>query len=471
MTASQNLDSQRADRVAWPARIAFGVGDFSLNLVWQGTALFLMFVYTDVLGIAPTIAGAIYLAAMVLDAVTDPIVAVFVERTRTRFGRYRPWLLAGCIPLAISYPLAFSAPPGGVVDPVWWALFTHLFLRMAYTVVGVPFSALQARLTGDANERARLAGFRMLGAACGGLGVVFVTPLLVDYFGPEREAEAYFVAASLAGLFTGLGLAYCALVMREPAETGQGAVPSLISDLRSIPSMFLGNVPLMQVFAIITVASICLGMFSKNVLYYFKYVAGREDLAIFALVMPAALLLVAVPGWVRLATATSKSFALQVGCLLAMIGYVAFWIVPADQFALLFAAIACIGLGSSALAVLFWSMLPDTVEYGEWKTGVRAEAKVFGFATFAQKAAVGINALLLGLLLNFSGFSANREQAPDTLFAMEVIMVGIPFLGALTIALIARSYRLDKQLHDDIRRKLAGEVDAGHSASLARNAT
>ncbi len=138
-----------------------------------------------------------------------------------------------------------------------------------------------------------------------------------------------------------------------------------------------------------------------------------------------------------------------------MVGYVVFWIVQADQTAFLFAAIACIGLGSSALAVLFWSMLPDTVEYGEWKTGNRAEAKVFGFATFAQKAAVGINALLLGLLLDLSGFRANRDQAPDTLFAMEAIMVGIPFLGAMTIALIARSYRLDKRLHDNIRRELA----------------
>ena len=455
MIAPENLDSQHHDQVAWPARIAFGVGDFSLNLVWQGTALFLMFVYTDVLGIAPAVAGAIYLAAMVWDAATDPVIAVFVERTRTRFGRYRPWLLAGCVPLAISYPVAFSAPPAVFVDPAWWALCTHLFLRTAYTVVGVPFSALQARLTGDADERARLAGFRMFGAALGGLGVVFATPLLVGSFGPEREAEAYFIAASLAGLLTGLGLAYCAVVMREPAEKQERPAPALISDLRSIPATFLGNVPLMQVFAIITIASICLGMFSKNVLYYFKYVAGREDLVVFALVMPAALLLVAVPGWVRLATATSKSIALQVGCLLAMVGYAAFWVVPAGQIALLFVAIACIGLGSSALAVLFWSMLPDTVEFGEWNTGVRSEAKVFGFATFAQKAAVGINALLLGVLLDLSGFVANQEQAPDTLFAMEAIMVGIPFLGALTITLIARSYRLDKQLHDNIRRRLA----------------
>jgi GPH family glycoside/pentoside/hexuronide:cation symporter len=455
MSISQSIDSRNVEQVPLPARIAFGVGDFSLNLVWQGTALFLMYVYTDVFGIPPTVAGAIYLAAMVFDAVTDPIIAVFVERTRTRFGRYRPWLLTGCVPLAVSYPLAFSAPPSFEIDVVWWAFGTHLFLRLAYTIVGVPFSALQARLTGDADERARLAGFRMLGAASGGLIVVFATPLVVGSFGLERQTEAYFTAASLAGIFTGLGLAYCAVVMREPAGQDDAPAPSLINDLRSIPSMFFGNLPLMQVFAIITVASICLGMFSKNVLYYFKYVAGREELAIYALVMPAALLLLAVPGWVKLATATSKSFALQIGCVLAMIGYALFWIVPASQTAFLFAAIACIGLGSSALAVLFWSMLPDTVEYGEWKTGVRTEAKVFGFATFAQKAAVGINALLLGMLLEVSGFAANQMQAPATLVAMEAIMVGIPFIGALTIALIARAYKLDKKVHDEIRQQLA----------------
>ncbi|MEL7452335.1 MAG: MFS transporter [Pseudomonadota bacterium] len=152
-------------------RVGFGVGDFGFLLVWQGTALFLMYFYTDVLGIAPTVAGLIYLAAMVWDAVTDPVIASLADRTRTRLGKYRPWLLFGAAPFALAYPLAFSAPPDWLpVSVVVWALITHVALRTAYTIVSMPFNSLQARLTSDAQERAVLAGFRMVGAASGGSG-------------------------------------------------------------------------------------------------------------------------------------------------------------------------------------------------------------------------------------------------------------------------------------------------------------
>ena len=109
--SQQTPPRQAASRVPFAARFGFGVGDLSFNLVWQGTALFLMYFYTDVLGIAPTTAGFIYLVAMVWDAVTDPVIATLADRTRTRMGRYRPWILFGAAPFAISYPLAFSAPP------------------------------------------------------------------------------------------------------------------------------------------------------------------------------------------------------------------------------------------------------------------------------------------------------------------------------------------------------------------------
>lgn len=442
---------QAASQVPFAARFGFGVGDLSFNLVWQGTALFLMYFYTDVLGIAPTTAGLIYLVAMVWDAVTDPLIATLADRTRTRMGRYRPWILFGAAPFAISYPMAFSAPP-----EVWpfglaaWALVTHVALRTAYTISNMPYGALSARLTDDAQERAVLAGFRMTGAASGGLAVVFLTPVLVASFGAEREAEAYFTAACIAGAVAFCALLYCFATMREPVSDTTPATTAMWEDLKAIGPTFLRNPPLIRVFAIIVIASICLGMFGKNMLYHFKYELQTPELTVFGLVLPAAILILAVPVWVWLAGRTSKRTALSIGVSIALVGYVGFFLNPTDSVAITLIMVALTGIGGSALAVMFWAMLPDTVEYGEAMTGVRAEARTFGFASFAQKAAVGVNALLLGWLLAWAGFEANAVQSERTLIAMKAIMALVPAAGAVAILFILRGYTLDRARHAEI---------------------
>lgn len=438
------------------ARIGFGVGDLSFNLVWQGTSLFLLYFYTDILGIAPAIAGTIYLAAMIWDAVTDPLIATLADRTYTPMGKYRPWLLYGAVPFALSYPLAFSAPPSflpfGIVA---WALITHIILRTTFTTVSMPFNSLQARLTNDAQERTVLAGFRMVGAATGALAVAFLTPLLVRSYSDNREMEAYFVAACIIGIIALAALLYCFFSMREPSDAPAVDTPGLLSDLKSIGPLFIKNPPLIRMFAIIIIASVCLGMFSGCLLYYFKYHRGQPDQVVYGLGLLTLMLILAVPFWVWLSGKTSKRTSMAAGLCVAFAGYVTFFINPADDLFIALFAIGLTGLGSSALAVMFWAMLPDTIEYGEATTGIRAEAKTFGFATFAQKAAVGINAVLLGVLLEISGFEPNATQTETTLIGMKAIMALIPALGAIAILLILRGYKLNHQLHAEMVAKIA----------------
>ncbi|MDJ0922891.1 MAG: glycoside-pentoside-hexuronide (GPH):cation symporter [Henriciella sp.] len=443
---------QTPTKVPFLSRLGFGIGDVAFVLIWQGTALFLMYFYTDVMGISPGVAGAIYLIAMIWDAVTDPVIATFAERTGvTRWGKYRPWILFGALPLAISYPLAFSTPGDLPINPVIWALVTHLLLRTTYTLVSMPFNALQARLTDDAQERAVLAGFRMTGAASGALVVVFMTPVLTSLYGESREAEAYFVAACFGGAITLVSLIFCFVFMREPIreEAPAERVPFL-KDLGQMGPLFLRNPPLIRVFSVIILGSICIGMFGKNVLYHFKYDLARPDLVVWALTLPAILLIVTVPFWVWLAGKRSKRDALAIGLVIGLIGYLVFYFNPTANIPLIMGSICIIGIGTAALPVMYWSMLPDTIEYGEAMTGVRAEAKTFGFAAFAQKSAIGINALLLGLLLSLVEFEANVEQSEATLAGMKAIMALIPALGCVAILLIIRGYTLDRARHAEL---------------------
>lgn len=460
---NRNIDDiGRSNSITMLTRTGFSFGDFSFNLIWQGTALFLMYYYTDVVGIAPAVAGTIYLIAMIWDAITDPIIAALADRTRTKWGRYRPWLLFGALPFAVSYPLAFSSFEALPVSPVIWALFTHILLRTTYTIVGTPFNSLQARLTDDAQERSVIAGFRMVGAALGSIAVIILTPVLVSKFGDAREAEAYFMAACLSAGFAFIGIMFCFFTMREPKEpTVKENLPSLWDDIKSIGPIFIKNPPLIRVFGVIVIGSICLSMFSKNILYYFKYDVGRPELIMWALFLPVLLFMLMVPIWVWVAGRKSKKTALTIGMTIALFGYLAFFFNPSHSTEMIMATILLISLGTSSLPVMFWSMLPDTVEYGEAISGIRAEAKTFGFGTFAQKSAIGINALILGFLLSSIGFEANEALSESTLLAMKAVMALVPALGTVLIIGILYGYDLDQKRHAELKTIIRNRKEAG----------
>jgi glycoside/pentoside/hexuronide:cation symporter, GPH family len=437
-------------------RLAFTLGDFAFNLVFTGTSLFLMYVYTDVFGVSPAVAGAIYALALLWDAVTDPVMGVIADRTRTRWGRYRPWVAIGAVPFAASYVLAYWNPGFTGLALVAWIAFTHCFLRTCYTVAGIPFSSLQARLTSDANERATLAGFRMMGAASGGLCVAFITPLLVASSGFDREAHGYVLAAALTAVIAIVILTYVVIVLKEPEqEEPEEAPQQLLGDLGDFFRQFAVNGPLVRVFIVITAIGVAVYMFSKNILYYFKYVLEAPESATLALVTPALMMLLMVPVWVLIAQRISKRRTWMIGASLAAIGFLAFYLNPVRDVGVVMAIIVVIALGTSSFGVLFWSMLPDTVEWGEAHQGVRHEAKVFGFAAFAQKAALGINALLLGLLLEGVGYVANQEQSETTIAGITTIMSLIPLLGLAVSVAALWNYPIDAQCHQALRDKIA----------------
>lgn len=439
------------------AKLGFGLGDYGFNLVWSGTGLFLMYVYTDVFGISPVVAGAVYALALVWDAVTDPVMGVIADRTRTKWGRYRPWIALGALPLAVSYALAYWNPGFTDVALIVWVAFTHCFLRTAYTVAGIPFSSLQARLTDDSNERATLAGYRMIGAASGGLTVALATPIIVRTFGQGNEAHGYVLAAIAAGVLCVLILGYVVAVMREPIDDAATPPPEpMWSDLGAFFKQFSQNLPLVQVFSVIIAVSVAVTMFGKNILYYFKYVleapAGAETLALIA--TPVAML-VLVPVWAILAQKTSKRLAWMVGASIAAAGFLAFYLNTSKELSVAYGIIAVIAIGCSSFGVLFWSMLPDTVEWGEAKLGARHEAKVFGFASFAQKAALGLNALLLGLILDAIGYSANDVQTPLALSGIVATMSLVPLAGVLASVAILWRYPIDAKRHAALREEIA----------------
>lgn len=449
-------------------KMGYASGDLGLNVYWQGVSLFLFFFYTDIMGIPVWWAGFTIFIASVWDGITDPVMGAIADRTRTRRGRYRPYLLFAAPVLGIGFVATFFAPadlPGWVL--ITYALVTHLLLRTIYTVVAIPYVALSARMTFDSTERGSLAGWRMQAAALGGLTTAFSTPLIVQTMSEISGGDprlGWALAAIAMALTATAVLWLCFVTTSEPEEI-QMAPPAQrpgLHDIVTAATMLRRNAPLVRVFLAIIMASLCLAMMSKTLIYWFKYAIGDELASGLALAITPLVLLIMAPVWVAVAKATSKRVAFMSGSAIALVGYAAFFVLPMRDPVIVYLMLAAIGVGVSAFAVMFWAMLPDTVEYDEWVSGERHEARVFGFATFAQKGALGLNALLLGILLDAIGFVPNVEQSEATLIGMKAIMALVPALGAaVTLAALWR-YPIDRAFHDDLREKIAARA-AGRS--------
>lgn len=443
-------------RLPFLVRLGFGAGDFAFNLFWTGASLFLLYYYTDVMGLTPVAAGLIYFLAMAWDAVSDPLMGAIADRTRSRWGRYRPYLLFAAIPLAASYPLAYWSAGLSGAALFAWALFSHCLFRTIYTVASIPFTALQARVTADSTERGVLAAWRVIGAALGGFTVALATPMLINAFGATDAASGWIMAACLAGLIAVLLLWLCFAVIEEPTRDEPSPQPNAWpGDLADFLAMVRTNAPLLQVLLVVVIGSIAGTMFLKNLLYFFKYNLGAEELSAVALVIPAIMMLLGAPFWTWVSQKISKRLTLIACCLLGALGYCAFYLNPSIQPWSYLLLMIGIGFVSAGNGVMFWAMLPDTIEYGEARTGQRHEAKVFGLAMFSMKAALGINALLLGWLLELSGYAANEAQTASTLSAIKAIMTMIPFAGVLMCIALLWRYPIDTRFHAALREEIA----------------
>lgn len=439
------------DRLSFWRKLAIGSGDIGLNLYWQSSSLFLLFFYTDILGIPAATAGAIYMAALIWDAAIDPVVGAIADRTKTRWGRYRPYLFFGGPPLALSYVLVYALPSLGAQWIVVVTAAAHFLFRTFYAIVAIPYASMFARVTRDAGERATMAGVRMTCALLSALAVSAGTLPLAKLLG--GGIEGWSLLAIIYGLFACFFLWLTALAAGDGDREEQEAPVERLSVARSFATM-MQNRPLLLVLGIILIISFTSTFFSKNVLYFFKYVRGDEDFGGVALAIVAGIAAIAAPLWARLARRTSKRTALLVGLAFDFAGYACWYMLASASYGALIVALTFCALGKSAIFVCFWSMLPDTVEYGEWKSGIRTESLIFGFVIFAQKAALGIAAGGLGLALGAIGFVPNAAQSGDTLSWLAFLMAAVPAMGSLMALGLTLAYPLDPATH----RRITAEI-------------
>ena len=426
----------KAELPRW-RRAAYGFGDFGFNLYWSTASMFLLYYYTDVLGLSATTAGLIFLVAMVWDGISDPIMGFLAERTRTRWGSYRPYLLFGGPVLAVSMILMFYRPAAEGTALVIYAAATHVLFRTVYTVMSIPYSSLSARITRSSAVRNELSAWRMVSATTGGFVVALLTLRLVEYFGQGNLAEGFFwTAVCFAALSIPVFL-FLFVTTDEPAKR-------VSSDAGADSAVPLGEALALlarnRAFMLVSLATALLFMAgvtgSKTLIYYYKYTLGDEAASGDALALMTGGAALLIPLWAWAATRIEKSTVWLCGLSISFVVTVLIFLNPFETVAVVTTLFALGSIGSAASYLSFWSMVPDTVEYGELESGKRVESLAFGLMSFVQKVSFGIAAAMLGFLLDAVGYAPNTPQTPETLAAIKMIMTLLPagfLLGAIAL--------------------------------------
>ena len=458
--ASCGPESGGGETLPARVRLGFAVGDFGFNLYWQGLGLFLIYFQTDVLGIPAAWAGACYLVASVWDGLTDPVMGAIADRTRSRWGRYRPYLLFGSVPLAAGFALTFWAPDLPLGWLIAYTLATQLIVRALYTALAIPYASLSVTITSDSTQRTALTGLRMQCAFLGGVAVAYLMPTLAEALGGKGSRGGYGLAAGVIGIVATAAFLACFAAVREPAaDIDTGAAPRVLRDARGFLRVVRGSDPLLRVLLGKSLITFALTMHTRNIVYYVKYVLGAVDAVRYAMPLLTLASFLSVPLWVWVIRRSSKRAAWQIGCAATALFALGLQLADRPPLPLAILLLCAVAASTTAFAVCFWAMLPDTVEYNELLFHRRDAAKVFGIASFSQKIAMGLSALAAGLFLEGSGFLANQAQGAPAMAAIRTTMGLVPALGAALSFWVMRGYQLDDAEHRRIRGLLAAGRD------------
>jgi len=431
----------------WPAMAKYGAGDLGLNFYWQGVGFFLLYFYTDIVGLPNTTAGIVYAIGGFVDALSDPVMGVIADRTRSRWGRYRPYLIFGVGPLGLSFIFLFTLPS---LAPVAWVagvcIATHILFRLCYTVVSIPYGALGTRLTFDARERTSVAGVRMLSGALGGVVIV----MLVSHLRSAMSDQNAFMWISIFAAI--IGAALICVAFFGTVERRLSGVDSSLPTLRQYSFVdILKSTARNTPFLIITTALFLLTLANmvvvKTILYRFDHILASPNAGSLTIILMAATPLIAIPIWVKAYHWLDKRAGFLSGCAIVCLGLLSLYTTGNQSILFAMLSYITIAAGFSAFAVGVWSIIPDTIDFGHWKSGYRVESALVGFASAIQKAAIAIAGLCVGVALDAFGYHAGEMQDAATLKALHDFSAWVPIGFMFCAAAVFNFYPITALKH------------------------
>ncbi|WP_039058223.1 MFS transporter [Enterobacter sp. Bisph1] len=437
-------------------KIGYGLGDMASALVWQTATLFLAYFYTDVFGLPAAIMGTMFLAVRVIDAFIDPCIGALVDRTQTRHGRFRPWLLWFAIPFGVSCIITFYVPDVGATAKIIYACVTYAILSFIYSAINVPYCAMPGALTMDPHERHSLQSWRFGLSFIGGLIVTVIALPLVAHLGAGNDQKGYFYAMSMMGVL-GIALFFgCFFMTRERYTPRNDSTGSLMSDLKLLAAnsqwriVFVFNILLLT--AVVTRGS--------ATMYYVKYVLQRPDM-VFTFIVSG--MIAALSGALlsaRLLGKFDRVRAYQWTIITFVVFAALIFIIPPSQVWLIFTLNIVFSFIQNLTTPLQWTMFSDVVDYEEHRSGRRLDGLVFSTALFAIKFGLALGGATVGWVLGAVDYAPNQmAQSATVLTTINALFTLIPCLLFICMVLLLTRYKLNSQLADTIAQELMRKRD------------
>jgi GPH family glycoside/pentoside/hexuronide:cation symporter len=437
--------------LSWREKLSYGVADMGFNFYWTNIATFLLIFYTDTFGISAGAAATMMSTIKIINAFTDPLIGAAADRTRTRFGKFRPWLVWMSLPLAGAAVLTYTTPhlEGGA--KLAWAYGTYLLMMVCYTCVNIPYNALSGVISSDPQQRSTVNGLRFIFAFAGSTLVTAATPALVHWFGAGDDRRGWQLAMLAWALAASLLFVLTFFNTRERVLPPPGQRSNVWRDVRDLA----GNRPWVVLFFLALIIMVTITLRTASAAYYFKYVVGRPDLM--AVFVPTYMIAAAIGAactplltrWVD-----KKTLMITLMSATAVLS-AAFYVVPADQVTTMFVLQAGLGLVLGPKSPLAFSMYADTADYNEWRTGRRATAMTFAAATFSQKLGTAVAVGVIGSVFTALGYVANATQTGGSREGIVWLMSFIPAAFAVVAVLVMCFYNLDRSQLARIQADLA----------------
>lgn len=449
-------------------KIGYGFGDMASSMFWKLFGAYLMVFYTDVFGISAAIVGTMFLVTRIWDAFVDPVVGVVADRTESKWGKFRPFLLWLAVPFGIIGILTFTTPDLQPTAKIVYAFVTYSLMMVVYSAINVPYASLLGVMSPDPKDRNVLSTFRMAFAYLGSFAALFFFMKVVEYFGGasdspiETQQSAWTKAVSCFAIICVFLFLGCFLLTRERIRPIKSEENSVSDDLKDL----VKNRPWWILLGAGVAALVFNSIRDGATVYYFKYFIEESDankVGIFGSTFALSALylglgqLANIIGVVLAAPVSNvigkKNTYLGAMALATVLSVIFYWF-DKDQLTLIFVFQILISICAGAIFPLLWSMYADCADYSELTTGNRATGLIFSSSSMSQKFGWAIGSAVTGWLLAAFGFQPNMAQSPETIDGIKMCLSLLPAVGTiLSVAFIA-AYPLSEKKVAEIATKL-----------------
>jgi GPH family glycoside/pentoside/hexuronide:cation symporter len=495
MSTSSTAPAAGKDHRLKPSEyIGYALGDTASNFFFQMFNVFLTYYYVDVWGIPATVLLWMFPLTRLLDAFTDPVMGLIADRTKTRWGRFRPYLLWGALPYGLCGYLMFSGPDLPETGKVWYAFITYNLMLLMYTLINVPYSSLMGVLSPSSATRAVASSFRFVGAFTGGFLINLMVRPLVKYIGDSGATAAETQAAATnraiktqiemhgfqwtIAIFAVISVAMfviCFATTKERVEPPAHQKSNVMGELGEL----VRNWPWIMLLVAAVFSTTFVALRAGSTIFYFKYVAKDDGAALFTLgqiKFDRTTIFLSIGSLAQIAGTVALGFVVRwldkknaAAFLSAVTGvcFLAFFFLPPDQYWLLVAVNAIGYMAMGPTSALTWALYGDVADYGEWKFGRRSTGLVFSASLFAIKTGVVVGGFILPLFLSLFGYVKDAVQTPRAILgislAFSVVAGGFALLKAAALFI----YPLNQARVNEIERELEARR-AGLSAGPAQ---